>query len=187
MKRVDAGILKVFVCGLPVILILALRGSSTGLINAISGLLFGIWMAISVYLGLRLLISTEFRSTILPRLALFQERDERELQMTARATRNSFLVTLALLIFLFCLSVFQIGLYRVPKENAVNGNTGTLTLGINLDFLGGGKAKLREPIAKEFVNYDGLPLSNGAILFSLILWQIGSFTYFMRRSGNESA
>lgn len=197
MRKIDNAILKIFLFGLPVAIIMAIfssnidmsranDGSALDLYNSLSGLVFGLWMLFSLYLSLRLLLSAEFRSHVLPRLTLFKERDERELLITARATRNSFLTTLALLIFLLCLSVFQMAVYRIPKDQATNGKTGTITLGVNMNLTNSQPTNAQEISALDYVRYNGLPLSNSAIVLLLILWQLGSYNYFMRRLTNAN-
>lgn len=191
MKKLDQTILKVFLWGLPVMLIMAVvasnidsqrlnDGSIFDLYNSFSGLVFGLWMLFALYLSIRLLASGDFRSQTLPRLSFFRERDERELLITARATRNSFLTTFALLIFLFCLSVFQVAVYRIPADQAITGKTGTISLGLNMSLLND-SLKSGEQSALDYIRYSGLPISNTAIVLFLILWQLGSYNYFVRR------
>lgn len=197
MKKLDHTILKVFLYGIPVVFMMALfashidtkranDGSLFDFYNGFSGLAFGFWMLFSIYLSLRLLFSGKFRTEVLPRLTLFKERDERELLITARATRNSFLTTLALLIFLFCLSIFQMAVYRIPKDQAANGKTGTVTLGVNMNLTNHSSANEQETSALDYIRYSGLPVSNSAIILFLIFWQLGSYNYFMRRLTTEN-
>lgn len=197
MKKTDAYISKIFLFGLPVVAVMALIASwveqkqyeGDALLNAyhsFSGIIFGLWMLFSLYLCLRLIFASEFRAHMLPRLAFFKERDERELLITAQAARSSFLTTLALLLFFLCLSAFQVAVYRVPKDLAVNGKTGTISLGVNMNLVGQSPIHGLEKAAVDLFSYSGLPLSNFAAILFLLLWQIGSYNYFAQRLRSEN-
>lgn len=202
MKRVDQIVAKVFLYGLPIAVILAVfasfinpnnLSSYSSLVRSLynfSGLIFGLWMAFSLYLSGRLVFSTSFRNKLLSRLALVKERDERELALTGTATKTTFLTTLAILILLLCLSVFQVSIYQVPEDKAVNGKRGTISLGFGFSLTDEVKsenqAKPKEA-TKTFINYAGIPISKTAIILFLIVWQIGIYNLTMRRSlGVES-
>lgn len=144
-------------------------------------------MTLSIYLSARLILSYKFRSGILPRLAFFRERDEREMIIAGRAARNSFLTTLALLIFFLCLSAFQVAIYRVSPEQAKNGKTGMLTLGIDMNLIPTQENQMAEQPMVDYFRYKGLPFSNFAVILLLILWQIGSYNYFARRIESQNA
>ena len=95
----------------------------------------------------------------------------------------SFLTTLAILMFLFCLSCFQVSIYRVSPEKAVDGKTGFVTLGLTCNLLetskqAGAHDELRR---RDIFTYSGLPVSSTAIILGLILWQICSYNVTMRR------
>jgi hypothetical protein len=107
--------------------------------------------------------------------------------MTARATRNSFLTTFALLIFLLCLAVFQIAAFRVPPEQALNGKTGALSLGINLDLWNSAAPEKTSEDVTDIFRYNGLPISNTAVVLLLIAWQLGTYNYFMRKLARDGA
>jgi hypothetical protein len=47
---------------------------------------------------------------------------------------TAFLTSLAFLILLFCLSCFQVSIYRLPPEKAVDGKTGIVSLGLGFVF-----------------------------------------------------
>ncbi len=85
-------------------------------------------MAFALYLSARLVFSGHIRTEILPKLVSFKERDEREALLTGNATKMTFLTTLAILILLLCLSVFQVSFYQGPPKKAVTG-TGATQIG----------------------------------------------------------
>jgi hypothetical protein len=195
MKKIDSLLLKVFLYGLPVIAVLSVFAYlySTGVVNhdtvyakfmnSFAGLVFALWMTLSVYLSVRLMVSGPFREQVIARITFMRERDEREAILTGKATKATFLTSLAILIFLFCLSCFQVSVYRVPPDKAVDGKTGFVSLGLGFSLLEHEKqARIADTIPKENIfTYRGLPISSEAIILILILWQIISYNYSMRR------
>lgn len=195
MKRFDSFLLKIFLYGLPAAIILAAFTHFYGLgtenqanayltlLNDITGFICAIWMTLSLYLSFRLIVSSPFRDQVLAKLTFIRERDERESILTGQAARTTFLTTLAVLILLLCLSCFQISVYRVPPEKAVDGKTGFVTLGLGFDLWGqseqhGSKDTIE---AKNFFSYTGLPVSTTTVILLLIAWQIIFYNYSMRR------
>jgi hypothetical protein len=104
-------------------------------------------------------------------------------KLTGKATKATFLTSLAILIFLFCLSCFQVSIYRVPPANAVDGKTGFVTLGLAFSLLEHEKQDIAKDAIprKDIFSYRGLPVSSQTIILMLILWQIISYNYSMRR------
>jgi len=198
MKAMDRFVLKTFILGLPVVIFIAFLASYLlpepsqrifwhETFNTCAGVVFGLWMIFAIFLSLRILTSSPFRAETLARLADFKERDEREIYLTAQAARNSFLTTLALLVLLFCLSVFRVSVFRTTEPQVPNGKTGTISLGLDLDILKSSNVPASPNISQNYFDYQGLPLSSAAVVFALIIWQIGSFKYFMRHSQNKEA
>ncbi len=195
MKRLDSIFLKVFLYGLPLVIILAIFSYRYGLgrfqglagnfklLYNFSGLVFAIWMLLSIYLSVRLMVSGSFRNLVLARLTFIRERDEREVMLTGRATRKTFLTSLAVLIFLFFLSCFQVSIYRLPPEKAVDGKTGIISLGFGFNLLEySHKVLPQETLQKtDIFSYAGLPVSSTAVILLLIIWQITSYNFSMQR------
>ncbi len=195
MKTIDKLVLKVFLYGLPIAILMALGasffnaetiGSQPGYLQALynfSGLVFGLWMSFSLYLSGRLIFSKVFRETVLTKLTFFKEQDEREVLLSARATKTSFLTTLAILICLLCLSIFQVSIDRLPPDKAIDGKTGTISLGVSLSLSDPGKAE-KEMVSgdssQNYFVYSGVPVSKTAIILFLILWQIVSYNFTIR-------
>ncbi|MDD5169184.1 MAG: hypothetical protein PHN75_10225 [Syntrophales bacterium] len=196
MTRLDSILLKIFLYGFPAVAVLAVSlqffhpkiGShSVGylkLLNNFSGFVFAFWLLCSLYLSIRLLFSETFRDKVLTKLTFIRERDEREAILTGKATRATFLSSLAILIFLFCLSTIHVSMYRVPPEKAVDGKTGFVSLGVGFSlFENGEKTQAVTGLQKKDIfSYTNLPLSNTAVILLLILWQIASYNYSMWRS-----
>jgi hypothetical protein len=197
MKKFDSTLLKIFLCGLPAIVAFAAFSYcySSGivnhtnaylrLLNGLAGLVIAIWMTLSLYLSVRLMFSGPFRDLVIARLTFMRERDEREVILTGKATRTTFLTTLAILIFLFCLSCFHVSIYKVPQERAVDGKTGMVSLGLGFSLLEHpkqDKPKLEDIIKKKDIfTYSGLPVSSTSVILILIVWQIISYNYSIRR------
>jgi hypothetical protein len=191
MKRLDTIFLKIFLYGLPVVAMLAIFSYfySTGIVsyaaflNSFAGLVFAVWMVLSVYLSLRLIVSGPFRDQVIAKITFIRERDEREAILTGKATKTAFLTSLAFLILLFCLSCFQVSIYRLPPEKAVNGKTGIVSLGLGFSFLEPRKQNRTEDMIqrKDIFSYRGLPFSSATIILMLIIWLIFSYNYSMHR------
>ena len=194
MKRFDNTLLKIFLYGIPLFAAFAAfaYGYSKGIVshtgyfnflNQCAGLIIASWMTLALYLSLRLFISGAFRDHVITRLTFMRERDEREAALTGRATKTTFLTTLALLILLFCLSCFQISVYRVPQAMAVEGKTGRVQLGLGFSLLEREKQNLvQEPKGRtDIFSYQGLPVSSEAVILLLIVWQIAAYNWSFRR------
>jgi len=195
MKRVDPLLLKVFLFGLPAVGVFAAFAYfySVGdvnpayfifrLLNLLAGLVIAFWMTLSLYLSARLMVSGPFRERVMAKITFIQERDEREAILTGKATRTTFLTSLAILIFLFCLSCIQVSIYRVPEERAVDGKTRFVSLGLGFSLLEHSKQdRPKDTIEKkEIFSYAGLPISSTTVILMLIIWQILSYNYSMRR------
>jgi hypothetical protein len=195
MKRFDSMLLKVFLYGLPGVLVLAVFSYfySSGvvnhayvyfrLLNSFAGFVFAVWMMVSLYLSARLMVSGPFRDQVIAKLTFIRERDEREALLTGKATRTTFLTSIAILILLFCLSCFQVSIYRVPPERAVDGKTGIVSLGVGFSLLERSKQVRPEDTIqkKDIFSYRGLPVSSTTVILMLIVWQIVSYNYSMRR------
>jgi len=193
MKRVDSMLLKVFLYGIPVIALIAgfsyLSGAVSHhagfskLLNNFMGLVFALWMALSMYLCVRLVVSGPFRDQVIAKITFIRERDEREAILTGKAAKTAMLTSLAFLILLFCLSCFHVSVYRVPPENAVDGKTGFITLGFGFDLLKHGEQdRPEERIQRQDIfSYRGLPVSGTTVILMLIVWQIIAYNCSMRR------
>ncbi len=195
MKKFDSLVLKIFLCGIPAVaFIIAFcywhdlgavgrQNLFANLFNSFSGFALALWMVLSLYLSFRLIVSGPLRDQVIARITFRRERDEREAMLTGKATRITFLTSLAFLVLLFCLSCFQINIYRVPPEKAVDGKTGFVTLGVGFSILDQARhAPSGEALERRNIfSYRGLPVSNATIILALIAWHILSYNYFMRR------
>ncbi len=190
MKKCDSLLLKVFLYGLPVVAASAVFGPRIvdraslyfRFFNGVTGLVLAVWMMLSLYLSVRLIVSGPLRDQVIAKLTFLRECDEREAMLTGKATRTTFLTSLAILILLFCLSCFQVSIYRVPQERAIEGKTGIVSLGFGFDLLEHPKQnRAAGPIQKNIFFYTGLPISTTSVILILIIWQIAFYNYSVRR------
>jgi hypothetical protein len=192
MKRFDSILLKIFLFGLPVVIIV-FAISNQGMINQdktflkwlwdLTGIIFATWMALSLYLSLKLMISEPLRNHVLTKLTFIRERDEREAMLTGRATRTTFLTSIAILVFLFFLSCFQVSIGKLPPDKAIDGKHHYLSLGIGFKLLESPRSGTPNdsPENEDIFSYTCLPLSSTTLILVLILWLIISYNYSMRR------
>ena len=195
MRKLDSILLKVFLYGLPIVIGYAIfaysydletsaqAGGYLRVLYDFGGIVFGSWMILSIYLSVRLMVSGLFREKVLAKLTFIRERDEREVILTGKAAKATMLTSISILIFLFCLSCFQVSIYRVPPEKAVDGKTGIVSLGLGFDLLENSQQQNSDGAMqrKDIVSYTGLPVSSSTVILGLILWQVVSYNYSMRR------
>lgn len=190
MKKIDRILLKVFLYELPLVILYAAAVGIFSLDEAalhnvyarffydFGGMVvFGSWMLVSLCLSARLVASAAFREQVLSRIARLRERDEREFMLTGKAARNTMLTTLAVLILLFCLSCFQVAVYRVPADQATDGKDKVLTLNFQFDLLNElpRTNRFNDADKTDIVAYTGLPVSNSTLILGLIVWQLASY------------
>ncbi len=195
MKKLDSVLLKSFLYGLPVLIGYAVFaysvdwrtvGRSNDYLKTLydlGGLVLGLWMIVSVALSVRLVASGVFRERVLVKLTLINERDERETFLSGRAAKETLLTSIAVLVFLFCLSCFEVSLYRLPPDQTVDGKARVISLGVKFELVDHATTKNSdESLQKEnIVAYSGLPFSNSSVIMGLIIWQIISYNYSIRR------
>lgn len=147
------------------------------------GFVFAFWMLITLYLSVRLIMSNSFREMVLTRMTFIRERDEREVLLTGMAAKRTMLTSIALLLFLFCLSSFEFSVYHVPPEKAIDGETKVASWGLSFGLLANSPPEQGETagVDQKIVTYTGLPVSNASLLLGLIIWQIVIYNYSMRR------
>lgn len=195
MKKWDLFLLKGFFYGLPIVVCFAVFayfidwqtvGQSYAYLKPLydlGGLVLGLWMIISIALSVRMVFSSKFRESVLVKLTLIKERDEREVFLTGRAAKEVLLTSIAILIFLFCLSCFEVSLYRLPPDQIVDGKTRAISLGVKFELFDHATMKNSDgSLQKESIlAYSGLPFSHSSVIFGLLIWQIISYNYSMKK------
>ena len=160
-------------------------------LDKLNGFAFA-WILSLGYSVTALLFDRNLREKILTRLAGFREGDEREALVTARASRSTFLLTLAVQIVLLIMSVTNVSLIWNPRPTQPDTH-GLFTVGMNvnpshLDVFPGPEAHVK-PMSKDEESFPGEVLFRGTlmppnlalILLLLIVLQVGGFQFFARR------
>lgn len=195
MKKIDLCLLRMFLYGLPVIGLLLFFSHSYNYETAtadggfiaqlynFAGLMFAVWMLLAIFMGTRLMISGAFREKVLTKITFIKERDEREVMLTGKAAKTTMLTTLAILIFFFCLSCFQVSIYSLSPESVADGKSRVISLGLNFDLLENQPKEISQADLqkKNILDYVGLPISSSAVILGLIVWEIAAYNYSMRR------
>jgi hypothetical protein len=127
--------------------------------------------------------SKALRNSVLARLSGMKERDEREVQITGRALKSSYLGSMTILLCLLSISFIQI---TFSKKSVDHLKPGELPRSISLGYA----AKLADPDAivmkKEgydiYIQYNGVPLSTIALIMILLIWQIVSYRYVSQKA-----
>jgi len=157
--------------------------SKEAILYDLGGLVLGLWMIVSVALSVRLVVSGVFRERVLVKLTMIKERDERETFLSGRAAKETLLISIAILMFLFCLSCFEVSLYRLPSDQAVDAKARVISLGVKFELVDHAISKnSNESLQQEdIIVYSGLPFSNSSVIMGLIIWQIIAYNYSIRR------
>jgi hypothetical protein len=133
------------------------------------------WFAVLILFLVSLVLIPNCRNTTLQRLANMKERDEREEIITAKAAKFSFVAVLSLIILLLFFSMFSIQISRLPADQAINGKTGTLSVGMNFNLLE--NQVKSEKISSDRIIFEtkDIPLSKSGILLVILVWQMMTF------------
>lgn len=142
-----------------------------------------IWFALLIVFLVTLLTYAPVREQTILRLARIQERDEREEQITGTAARSSFIVTMALLIFLIFISVFKIHLRHISPSDSTFSEEGsapskTLSLGFGLKIF---DVPNKTDVNGVIFESTDIPLSKSALLILVLMAQAGAFWLSVRR------
>ncbi|MCE3014145.1 MAG: hypothetical protein LW878_13880 [Proteobacteria bacterium] len=137
-----------------------------------------IWFLCLFIFMVLLVFRKDTQELTIKRLAGIKERDEREEIITGHAARRSFVSTTSFLIFLFFLSSMQVNIARNPDQ-AVDGKKSSLTLG--LKFSPTDEPKTVSEDGKVIYEHRDIPLSKSAILLLVLVWQVASFRFRVRR------
>jgi hypothetical protein len=139
-----------------------------------------LWFLVLVAYLILMVFKSEVREKTLKRLANLKERDEREQFITGRASRAAYISTLSLIICLLFFSIFSLNIYHVPESKAVNGKTGTVSIGLSFNLLD--QPKLDKSTENKIIfETRDIPVSKTAILLILLIWQLAAFNLAARR------
>ncbi len=144
---------------------------------------FLVWFVLLVYFIISLVFWEAFREKILATLTRSEERDERESYISGKASKATFYSTLAVLILFFFLSGLHLSIYKKPKEEAIDGKRGTISIGYSFEFVNSAKKNVDETPSKneKIFSLNGVPFTQESILLFLILFHTTSYHVFTRR------
>lgn len=153
---------------------------------AISGLiLFLLWFILLICFVFSLLFSKSTRTWILTKLTCSSENDERELQISGKASKATFLSTISFLLVLFILSFISI--IHSPGEKGMRGfiiKKISQTTSLKSTELATEKGKAKAQIYSGTKNYDEfsvLSLSKSNLILLILLFHIASYHINRRR------
>ena len=157
-----------------------LQGKFQSVLWEILGWHFIIWFVSLLYFLSLLILSTVFREYILAKITRSEERDERETYISGRASKATFLLTLAIMIIFFFLSGVQLRLHNPSAEQRLAGAKGTISIGYKLELVDE-TAKEQTPQEGTLIHFKGIPLSKEAIIIILLLVHVGGYHFFARK------
>lgn len=141
---------------------------------------FMLWFIVLFLFLVCLIIAPTVREKTLTRLANLKERDEREEHITGKAARSAYISTLSVMILCLFLSMFNVSLYKLPKNNTINAYRYRLSMDFHYHFFNKvDNAKIPGEIA-VFDLKDIFP-STSTIIFILLGWQLLAFNFTARR------
>lgn len=193
MSKVIRFVQNYLVCAFPFVIACAVWSSFRGK-GAVQGdasiLVTGLWELLSWNLMLwfatlllflvLLVIVPEARDRTLKRLANLKVRDEREEYITGKASRTAYISTLSVMILFLFLSIFSLNITRVSENEAIDGRTKNLSIGLQFDLTDNPKTNANENGQVLFESKD-IPLSKTAILLVLLSWQLVAFNITARK------
>jgi len=144
----------------------------------ILGWFFMAWVALSFYLSVRLVISSENRNSFLKKLVKIKDSDEREEFITGQAAKFSLLSSTAILFMFLFLSLIRVS---VNKDiNSIDEKKGSISIGMNITPFQINDRILKKEKSIEMFSYSGMPISNSLLILFLISWQLGSYRLSLR-------
>ena len=143
------------------------------------------WILISLYIFIKMVISSKFRDLTLKKFIGLKERDERESIITGDAAKLSLISTSALSVLLLFMSIMTVNIGKYPeKELFVNDKKHFITIGLN-PLLENNNQKPKTAQGIEIFSYSGLPLPMSIVIFLILGWQLITFRYIVKKGLKE--
>ncbi len=141
-----------------------------------------LWIFSLFYLVVKMVLTKSLRDAILIKFAGMKERDERESYISGEAAKFSVLSTMAVMVLLLFFSLLMFYVKVENKNSGLNKHLGTLQVGFNFNPLKE-ESLASEPPAGEVrtAKYSGIPLSDSIVIMILLIWQIGSYRFFIKK------
>lgn len=137
------------------------------------------FIALILFLVILVVLPTT-REKTLRRLANIKERDERELYITGRAARTTYIATLSVIILLLFLSIFSLRISKLPETQDTHQKKLSVNIGLHFGLL---EESTTEKTTKENVLFESknIQLSQSAILLILLSCQLLIFNLTARK------
>ncbi len=136
-----------------------------------------LWFSMLIIFLSVLVIFPDARKKTLTRLANLKEADEREEYLTGKAASSAYLSTLSLVIFLLFISILNVSVTTIPREQAPDGKNRTLSIGLDLSLFDN---KQTNPPGTLF-DTKRWQVSQAALLLVVLVWQLVSFNLKARK------
>lgn len=165
---------------------LSLSGyAESGWLWDIAGIVAIIWFAALFYLFFALTFQVKLRNKFYRKVLSIKEYDEREMIITGNTAKKAFIAMTSFLVLLLFLNLFQIYVSKPVYENNIKVKEGRIQLGLGFSLTQ--ETDLKTEAKEEvFVNYRGIPVSNGSTVLLILLFQFGSFYYFSRKEISDT-
>jgi len=136
------------------------------------------WLVAGIYFFLALTFNSHYRERTLVKLANIRERDEREERIVGHASRQTFLIMLAVLISLFALSTVR---YDFTQKTA-DDSTRSITIGhfSLFDLKPEMVTSNHGGVEHQYQSYS-IPLSKTGLLLLMVGVQLAAFKLTARR------
>ena len=199
MKKINTAVIIYFLMGLPIMLVgvffrfgdlflkmVAGQSGFWGWLNSFIGITWGVWIVCTLYLGVALVFSSTFREQLVARMIRLKERDERETFSAGVAAKKTFLLSIAVISFLFIVSLMQFQIAKIPDDQVkVDGHHHILKIGMGFNAWNSPNAG-PNPLDPNLTFNFQMPLSTTGILLLLLVWQLGSFHWYSRNTWMET-
>ncbi len=139
-----------------------------------------LWFVVLILFFFMLVFWPFAREQTLKRVANIKDRDEREELISGKAAKTSYISTLSILILFLFLSIFQLEVKRLPPDQAIDGKTGTVSIGMGFEFFETAKIE-GEGADSPFFEMKEFPLSKPAILLLILIGHVGVFNLCIRK------
>ena len=141
------------------------------------------WILTSLILTMSMFFSKNNRDVVLKKLSGIKEKDEREVQITGKALKSSYLSSMTILLFLLLISLFEVEAVRKSADNVEPGQLrGSISLHIGFKVLNSDAIIIQKEGYDWKILIEDLAISSSTLITILLVWQIVSYRYVSKRS-----
>jgi hypothetical protein len=154
-------------------------------LNNFFGLILMVWILVSFYLVIKMIIKKSFRDQTLKKLMRIKDGDERESLISGSAAKMSMLSTFALMTLLLFLSTMTLSIGKIQGEKLLQNNENHfISISFEPFFMNKEHKILNVKNQTEVLTYSALPLPTSIILLLLFCWQLTAFHLIARKNLN---